>query len=296
MRAEAMRDLKDTRRRERPARRLQAVRGAEPSPGARRDQAGRARRSVRRAAPVLTVAGVLLLAGAGGSWALKRYAASFAVQHVVIAGEFHNAQAQAIEQALTPHVKGDFFTVDLAAARRAVSKLEWVRGATLRREWPNRVVVGIEEQVPVARWNDGRFINRHGEVFGEAYGADLERLPVLKGPSGHARDVYLRWLELQQMVSPAGLSVAGLSLDRRGSWMLRTGGGVVLRLGSDALEQRLARLLEVLTSGTAPGLERVEAIDLRYSNGFAVDWKEQSGAAQTGGQTGETANEVRQDV
>lgn len=265
-RAEAIVDLKQTPgARKRTDRRMQAVRGGRSS-----QPAAPTKRHWRRWAVLALVAGGLI--GAGG-WALKHYAASFAVQHVEIRGEFHNEQARAIKQALLPYVKGDFFTVDLTAARRSVTALEWVDGASLRRQWPNRVVVDIDEQVPVARWNDTAFINPRGEVFAKAYGADPRTLPSIHGPDGSAAEVQQRFAALQSLAGEYERAVDTLRLDRRDTWTLELREGPVLRLGGQALEARLRRFFEVMAAGQGPELAAVEAVDLRYSNGFAVDWK-----------------------
>src|SRR5690606_17475410 len=60
---------------------------------------------------------------------------------------------------------GNFFTVDLDRVRQAFEDAPWVRRAQVRRVWPNRLFVGIEEHRPLAQWGDGRFVNTFGEPF-----------------------------------------------------------------------------------------------------------------------------------
>lgn len=229
------------------------------------------------------VALALLLCAAGGvgSWGLKYYAASFTVQHVEIQGEFHNQQAHDIKRALLPYVKGDFFTVDLTAARRSVTALPWVRRASLRRQWPNRIQVRIDEQVPVARWHDNAFINSAGEVFSRAFGVDPDRLPFLSGPQERSVEVRRRLAELQSLAGEYGASVEALHLDQRDSWTLQLARGPAVRLGGESLEARLRRFFEVVTADQALALTDVDSVDLRYSNGFAVEWKTGRGPDET---------------
>jgi cell division protein FtsQ len=213
---------------------------------------------------------VLLIAGA---WAAKQYAASFSVQHVTIQGEFHNGQAYEIEATLMPYVRGDFFTVDLQGGRAALEKLSWVRHAGLRRQWPNRVIVSIQEQVPVARWGQNALLNDEGTIFQHDYVGDTVHLPLLTGPEARAADVLAQYRMLEKLLHGSGLSVAVLSLNERNTWKLRTGEGVDIELGGEQVEARLQRLLSVWPGKLEARRDRIASIDLRYSNGFAVGWK-----------------------
>jgi cell division protein FtsQ len=224
--------------------------------------------------PRLLLGGLFLtVVTVAGAWAAKRYAASFAVQHVTIQGEFHNRQAREIETALMPYVRGDFFTVDLRGGRAALMKLPWVREAGLRRQWPNKVIVNIQEQVPVARWGREALLNDSGEIFRHDYVGDTAHLPLLSGPEAHAADVLAQYRRFENQLRGSGLTMAALSLSERDTWKLRTREGIVIELGGERIEARLRRLLSVWQDHLEGRREQVASIDLRYSNGFAVGWK-----------------------
>ncbi|MGH8034946.1 MAG: cell division protein FtsQ/DivIB, partial [Lysobacterales bacterium] len=61
-------------------------------------------------------------------------------------------------------------------------------------------------------------------------------------------------------------------LDARGAWSLRLNKGTRINLGRDQATERLARLMNswstLLYEHELPPVR----VDLRYSNGFAVDW------------------------
>ena len=77
--------------------------------------------------------------------------------------------------------------IDLRAVRRAFESVPWVRLAVVRRVWPNRLRVQLEEHRPVAIWGSEsgaeKLVNSFGEVF-EANLGDVEDddLPTLAGP------------------------------------------------------------------------------------------------------------------
>ncbi len=221
---------------------------------------------------VMLVAMIILLTAVPAAWLVKRHAQSFAVQAVTIEGEFHNEQAHEIEQALLPYVRGDFFTADLANARKALLGLSWIREVSLKRRWPNRIIVKIEEQVPVAIWNGTGFLNDAAAVFKHRYIDESRILPQLSGPENSAPEVLAQFTLWDGWLRQMGLHLTGVWLDDRRSWTL-IADGITINLGKEKIEARLQRFLRAFPRYMQPRMANVRAIDLRYSNGFAVGWK-----------------------
>ena len=63
-----------------------------------------------------------------------------------------------------------------------------------------------------------------------------------------------------------------MELDPRGAWELTLANGVQVRLGRQAVHQRLERFLRVASPLVATRSGEVSYVDLRYSNGFSVGW------------------------
>jgi cell division protein FtsQ len=51
-----------------------------------------------------------------------------------------------------------------------------------------------------------------------------------------------------------------------------------VRIGREAVEERLERFFGVATPALAQQFDTIEYIDLRYSNGFSVGWRPVPGA------------------
>ena len=51
-------------------------------------------------------------------------------------------------------LEGNFFTVGLDRVREHFEQVPWVRRAEVRRIWPNRLFVALEEHQVLARWKD----------------------------------------------------------------------------------------------------------------------------------------------
>jgi len=87
-----------------------------------------------------------------------------------------------------PGLVGNFFSIDLAQARHAFETVPWVRRAVVRRVWPDRLAVRLQEHHAVELWesNDGsgpgdRLVNSQGEVF-EANLGDVEDEALPRSP------------------------------------------------------------------------------------------------------------------
>ena len=267
MRAEALLDFKDVNRREKRGKRrhLQAVNQEIPAVSVEEKRKLPVRILLKILVVTILAVSIIVL--------LKSYAASFKVEHVLIEGEFHNAQAVAIEQTLKPYIKGDLITIDLNAAHSALEHLPWIHNARLQRQWPNKILVRIQEQVPVARWNENVFVNAEGEMFRHDYVVEPEKLPKLSGPADQVKQVLSTWKDLDQILAGNQIQISELKVDERNTWTLITADNVVMHLGSRDIESRLQRFLAVMRSDRAPKWKNISSVDLRHSNGFAISWR-----------------------
>ena len=69
-----------------------------------------------------------------------------------VEGDVARNSVSTIRANAAPQLAGNFLTIDLGAVRRAFESVPWVRLAIVRRVWPNRLRVRLEEHRPVALW------------------------------------------------------------------------------------------------------------------------------------------------
>ena len=193
------------------------------------------------------------------------------VRSVVVLGEPRHLDADAVGAALEGRVAGNFFGIELEQVRRELQRLPWVRRVELRREWPDRILVRFEEHRALARWSDRWLVNTLGELFEAETDADL---PQLRGPPGSEREVARRYLALRELLAPLEAEPTHVLLSARYAWRVRLASGVTLELGRDqarhSLEERVARFVAVYPRTAAQLNARIDHVDLRYPNGFAI--------------------------
>jgi cell division protein FtsQ len=218
--------------------------------------------------------GLFLAAGLITLYLLGRAALSsplFPLRTVSVVGDLHHVTGDAIRAGLAGRVSGNFFAANLDALRGAIEQIPWVRRAAVRRQWPDLVQVRIEEQVPIARWNDKGLVNKYGELF--AGDADTP-LPLLEGPPGSESLVAARYAVFRALLAPLGTDLVELALSPRHAWQIKLASGATLELGREQprepAEVRLERFVAAYPQIVAALGQPVEHVDLRYPNGFAV--------------------------
>jgi len=203
------------------------------------------------------------------------YAMLFAVVHlpifplreVEVEGQLSHVSREQVQLIVAKHLKGNFFTLDLIKARDAFEKLPWARHVSLRRRWPDKLEVSIEEHQALARWGSVALVNTHGELFHAASGSDL---PVFYGPGDGVMEVASQYSEFSKALKPANLEISALTLTPRRAWQVTATNGMVMELGRVEMQARLEKFAEVYTTTIAALNKRISYADLRYPNGFAV--------------------------
>lgn len=173
-----------------------------------------------------------------------------------------------LNQVVRRAVNGSFFTVDLEQTRRSFEQLPWVRKVSVRRHFPWGLEVTLEEQVPMARWNSVALVNTYGEVF---EGQSKLPLPDFTGQPDTSEQVAEMYAVFSQQLGTLQQSITQISLSPRFAWQLRLDNGMLLELGREQVQQRLARFVAVYPYSLATMAGRVNHVDLRYRNGFAAN-------------------------
>ena len=241
-------------------------------------------------ASILLLAFALLLVLALAYWAVQHQV--FAIRAITVTGDVSHNNAVTLRANVAPRLSGTFLTLDLTAARRAFEAVPWVRRAVVRREFPNRLKVQLQEQAAVAYWGaegESRLVNSFGEVFeANVDEVDQEALPRLSGPDEQAAQVLASYQMLQPLFEALDLTLEQVELSPRGGWRVRLDTGAVIELGTGQMPEVLARtqrFLETLTQVTARYARKPEALetaDLRYENGYAIRLRGVTTLAQAG--------------
>ena len=236
-------------------------------------------------AVVVFMLALAALLAAGFAWVARR--PQFQFGDVRLEGDLQRNSVTTVRANAMPHLAGNFFTMDLGRTRAAFEQVPWVRHAVVRRVWPDKLVVSLEEHQPVALWqgdeNSDKMVNSHGEVF-EANVGDVEddSLPQFAGPEGTSAQVLDMYRRLQPMFATLDAEVTALRLSGRGSWKVDLDDGAEVELGRgtpDEVAERTQRFIRTLPQVLHKFNAPLESADLRHAEGYAVKLKGLSVAA-----------------
>lgn len=229
-------------------------------------------------ATVLFVGFAVLVLAVGARWVFRH--PTFAIHRIVVQGDLAHNNALTLRANVAHSIAGNFFTVDLAAARAAFEEVPWVRRAQVRREYPGSLRVILQEHDAVAYWGQegsSSMVNIQGEVFdANTADADHDDLPRLIGPVGQSIDMLAMYKALEPVFEPLGIRLSELELTTRGGWRLTLDTDAVIELGGGSpamVVQRTQRFTRTLTQVAAQYHRRPDALesaDLRHTDGYAV--------------------------
>ena len=234
-------------------------------------------RFLMRCFAVMMVVGALLWLSQRPVFALKQ------IQVEPVTGQtLKHINKSIVKRQVLETVQGNFFSVRLEDVKRGFESMPWVRHANVRRVWPNGLIVSIEEQKPFGTWggpDSHELINHHGEIFTGRVSeiSDDIRLVDFHGPDDAGKEVMSLYEKASNWFKPWGAEVVSLALTERYAWHIKLSNGMKVEFGRDEessdktlTEARVARLFKYWPQVQERWSNRIDAVDLRYANGFAV--------------------------
>lgn len=201
----------------------------------------------------------------------------FPIQAVKVSGNFFHLNENKLQKRLEKHLIANYFNVNLLEVREAAEALPWIEKAWVKKEWPDSVVIKIEERVAVANWGKNQLISQHQKIFSSDEVKHLDQLPTFYGIDEHAPLMLSRFNEIKSNLGPLGLSVKTLKLEDRFSWHVTLDNGLKLVIDEVDFMKKLERFVELYQA--MPSIDRtyIAQADLRYKNGLAIKWKKKNG-------------------
>ena len=91
--------------------------------------------------------------------------ANLPIRIVRIDGQLVYLKKTDLQETVAPVVTGGYFNIDLHAISHKARQLAWVDAVSVKRIWPDTVVMNITERQAIARWGEKQLVTARGEVF-----------------------------------------------------------------------------------------------------------------------------------
>lgn len=198
------------------------------------------------------------------------------VQHIRLEGDYHHIDRLAIEQLLSPFIGYHLSQSDLHALEYSLRAMPWIRKVVIQRIWSDTLVIHLQEREPVAYWGKKALLDANGELFVPSLVGD-DKLPVFEAGPGREKQLLAFYRLVQDSLSPLGLQLSAITETPHRAYIIKLKNAPFLHLGRHFMQARLNRFVQAYQGGLAQYIVKAACIDLRYPNGFAVSWHNQTG-------------------
>ena len=198
--------------------------------------------------------------------------ATLPIKQVRIEGNFRYLSPDKMQSIVSEVIKGGFFNLNVASINNALLDEPWVHWVTVQRVWPDGLNVQVKEQAAIAHWNTNSLVNSSAQAFSPEAAAEIADLPFLTGPVGTEQLVLDRYNEIDKALSDLSIRIKSIDLSERRAWRVQLHKGPLVILGRSDIENRITRFTNSVLSGLGNEINKVEKIDMRYTNGFSIKW------------------------
>ncbi len=222
---------------------------------------------------------VLFLAaiGVAGFQLNSLYQNIWPVKKISLQHELKYLNKDALTQMITAKTNKGMWAIDINAIQNDIQKIDWVKSVSIRKVWPDQLVLNIKEHQPVVKFNQQILTNAGTKVQIEKEQPWMKNLvKVSLIDNTHRKVDYLQktWSEykaIRRQLEILNLQVNHLTIDEINNWQLEMTNGLSINLGRKQHKSRVDLLVQVFSEIENP--DKLEKVDLRYNNGFAVAWK-----------------------
>ena len=200
---------------------------------------------------------------------------TFPIKHVKVEGSFKHLSQVELKKNVINNIDGGFFNINVDKIRLALIGMPWVREVQVKRSWPDSLKVIVYEQVPSARWGDLGLLNQSGVFFSPSSVTVQDNLPLLFGPTDSEARLLEQYRVMHKKLQslPFRLNISSVTLNDRRAWFFDLENGIRVKIGRYAFDDRLDRFLKFIPTLIPDRINEIESIDLRYTNGLSVLWK-----------------------
>ena len=221
------------------------------------------RRGILKTLFLLIVLGILLI---------HIKSKNFPIRLVKIFATYEHVEPPMLQKIISPYLIKDFFQLNVFTIKRSLLEIPWIYDASIKKQWPDTMVIHIVEQTATMQWRENSLINSHGKIFTPPRRSFPAKLPRLTGPEHRALEIFRVCQQIILLLDPLDLAVEKLTLTPHHHWELLLNNGTVIYLKEQQPIKQIELLINLYRRITANHQNPPQTIDLRYSNGLAVKW------------------------
>lgn len=185
------------------------------------------------------------------------------------------AQYQTLNKVMEKKEAGSFFTAILPELKDSAMQQDWISQVDIERKWGEGIVITALPREAIARFGSEHLIDSQGKVYKPVSESELSQpgLIMLQGDADQSTLIMQQMQQVNQWFAPLEMQVEDLVLTPRMTWAIKFNNGMRIIVDNEHTSQKLMNLSQLLQNQLANKKENIAAADLRYKNGFVIDWK-----------------------
>lgn len=202
----------------------------------------------------------------------------FNISRIALSGDAPHVDRDKLRVSVIEMIDGNYFSLDTEKILNVLHELPWVEKVRLRRQWPDTLMIDIEEYQPIALWGEDKWLTTSGKLVALPLPPNVA-LPQLSGPSGRVNEVWARYQKWAELFARHGIRLGSMDLSRQHLYTLDLeytspgsdeASGFSMVLSESNSDQQVQTFLEARRQALIeyPGL--IRTVDLRYPNGFSI--------------------------
>lgn len=193
------------------------------------------------------------------------------IKHIRIEASCHHINLSALQACIKPDVKG-FFTTNMIQLKHHILKVPFVDYVTIKRIWPDTLIVSVKEIELVAKWGENSWLSAEGKLV--TNNQDIKaNLPYFVGPESQAKKMLEVYQDLASILQPYQSSIREIHLTSHYSWLIKLDNEVNILLGRQEIVEHFSSFASIYPQLKKKHGNEIATIDLRHSNGLAVTLK-----------------------
>ncbi|XKM13065.1 FtsQ-type POTRA domain-containing protein [Orbaceae bacterium ac157xtp] len=211
------------------------------------------------------------------------------LSQLIITGDNQFTKEQDVRKAiLNLGLPNTFIAQNVDDIQQEILRFPWIKQVSVRKQWPDRLIVNIVEYQPKYYWNEIFLLDENGTEFNVPQDRiNGETLSKLYGPIGQGKRILEQFEELKLVTQDKQnkniqLMITQVYTDERNAWQLIVKpciktvcfeeNSIRLKLGREKLIERYKRFLRFFENinNDIEKHERIIEIDLRYENGISI--------------------------
>lgn len=134
----------------------------------------------------------------------------FKIDRIIIDGNMKHVTSNELENIANNKLHGTFFTLNITELQDRFEELVWVKHVSVKRVFPNTIVVKLQEHEPVANIDGMGILSSDGKIFNAL---DSESLPLLFVKLNNAQDAYQIYSKIEPIMEKHSDKILSLKMD-----------------------------------------------------------------------------------